>query len=57
MDFFQLLINAADDLGDELSTIQEDRDIVHDEISKSKKKGLTKIEVITTLVLASLLAP
>uniref|UniRef100_A0A914DT57 Cytochrome P450 n=1 Tax=Acrobeloides nanus TaxID=290746 RepID=A0A914DT57_9BILA len=46
-DFFQLLINAIDD---ENEINQQDKDvdsdIIHEEISKTKKNGISKIELL-----------
>uniref|UniRef100_A0A914CY49 Uncharacterized protein n=1 Tax=Acrobeloides nanus TaxID=290746 RepID=A0A914CY49_9BILA len=43
-DFFQLLINVVDELNQDETESKEDSDIIHEEIVKSKKKGLSKIE-------------
>uniref|UniRef100_A0A914DX68 Cytochrome P450 n=1 Tax=Acrobeloides nanus TaxID=290746 RepID=A0A914DX68_9BILA len=45
-DFFQLLINVVDELNQDEIENKEDSDIIHEEIVKSKKKGLSKIELL-----------
>lgn len=50
-DFFQLLINAIDDEGEQENghVTGEDSDIIHETISKGKKKGISKIEVFVNV--------